>query len=169
MMRGRPLCAFAVAHGWYRSLEHLIEVMGSPKLCTGNPEPNITWTKDGSAPDRNLGSIRSGRWSLILEDLVVSDSGNYTCIVCNLCGCINFTFKVDIIGKLISFVLPSHYWSIMSQNCLTGCGTAIGLVPGNFSLQLHHLEHEPDNSPPSTANIKNEGRFTSTLYMWYSA
>jgi len=76
-------------------------------LFTGNPEPNITWTKDGAAPYRLLGNVRYGRWSLILEDLVVSDSGNYSCIVCNLCGCINFTFKVDIIGMFIYFMLLS--------------------------------------------------------------
>jgi hypothetical protein len=79
-------------------------------LFIGNPEPNITWTKDGLPPHRHLGSIRNGRWSLILEDLVVSDSGNYTCIVCNLCGCINFTYKVDIIGRFISLFTPLYCW-----------------------------------------------------------
>ena len=76
-------------------------------LFAGNPEPNITWTKDGATPGRLLGNVRYGRWSLILEDLVVSDSGNYSCIVCNLCGCINFTSKVDIIGMFIYFMLLS--------------------------------------------------------------
>ena len=73
-------------------------------LFAGNPEPNITWTKDGATPSRVLGSVRYGRWSLILEDLVVSDSGNYSCIVCNLCGCISFTFKVDIVGMFVYFM-----------------------------------------------------------------
>jgi hypothetical protein len=89
---------------------------GCFELFVGNPEPNITWTKDGAPPHRHLGSIRNGRWSLILEDLVVSDSGNYTCIVCNLCGCINFTYKVDIIGMFISFVHPLvllNTWNVL--------------------------------------------------------
>jgi hypothetical protein len=76
-------------------------------LSAGNPEPNITWTKDGAAPYRLLGNVRYGRWSLILEDSVVSDSGNYIWIVCNLCGCINFSFKVDIVGMFIYRMLLS--------------------------------------------------------------
>lgn len=66
---------------------------------TGNPSPNITWTKNGAPPERHLGSVHYGRWSMMLEDLVTTDSGNYTCIVCNAYGCINFTFKIEIQGK----------------------------------------------------------------------
>nr|CAD7198813.1 unnamed protein product [Timema douglasi] len=68
----------------------------------GNPSPNITWFKNGEVPDRALGSIHYGRWSLMLEDLITQDSGNYTCIVCNVYDCINFTFKVDIIERFPS-------------------------------------------------------------------
>lgn len=65
----------------------------------GNPNPNITWTKDGLPPTRHLGTIRYFRWSIVLEDLVTDDAGNYTCTVCNTEGCIDFTFKVDVMGK----------------------------------------------------------------------
>lgn len=65
----------------------------------GNPFPNITWTKDGLPPTRHLGTIRYSRWSIVLEDLVTDDAGNYTCIVCNTEGCIDFTFNVDVMGK----------------------------------------------------------------------
>ena len=34
-----------------------------------------------------------------MEDLTVKDSGDYTCIVCNVLGCINFTFRVVVIGE----------------------------------------------------------------------
>lgn len=66
----------------------------------GNPVPNITWVKDGVTPlQRQLGIVRYTQWAIVLEDLVVMDSGNYTCYVCNHYGCIDFTYKVDIIGK----------------------------------------------------------------------
>ncbi|GAB1869188.1 Fibroblast growth factor receptor [Camponotus japonicus] len=64
---------------------------------TGNPRPSITWLKNNEEPRRDLGTAIRTKWTLRLEDLVTKDSGNYTCIVCNHLGCINHTFKVDII------------------------------------------------------------------------
>lgn len=70
----------------------------------GNPVPNITWYKNNKNPvTRNLGQVRSNRYQILLEDLVTSDSGNYTCVVCNIKGCINFTYKLEIIGKASHF------------------------------------------------------------------
>lgn len=66
----------------------------------GNPTPNITWLKDGKSPKRFLGEFKQNHWSLTLEDLVPEDKGNYTCIVCNEAGCINYTYKLDVVGKL---------------------------------------------------------------------
>lgn len=65
----------------------------------GNPTPNITWYKNNEEPTRTLGTFRIKGWSLTIEDVVPQDGGNYTCIVCNVHGCINHTFKVDIIGE----------------------------------------------------------------------
>ncbi|GLG99086.1 Fibroblast growth factor receptor homolog 1 [Gryllus bimaculatus] len=66
----------------------------------GNPSPNITWLFDGAKHERKFGEYKYGRWSLLLEDLVTSDSGNYTCVVCNEFGCINFTFTVAVVERL---------------------------------------------------------------------
>lgn len=100
----------------------------------GNPEPNITWTKDGATPSRMLGSVRNGRWSLILEDLVVSDSGNYSCIVCNLCGCINFTFKVDIVERFphkphVLDGYPHNVTAVVNTTAKFSCPTYSELEP----------------------------------------
>lgn len=67
--------------------------------AVGNPRPNITWLKNNEEPKRILGSVIRNKWTLRLEDIVIQDSGNYTCIVCNYLGCINHTFKVDVIGE----------------------------------------------------------------------
>lgn len=72
-------------------------IMYRVTVPTGNPEPNITWTKDGNV----LSNRQYGQWSLKMEDTVVYDSGNYTCVVCNFNGCINFTFELDIIGMFL--------------------------------------------------------------------
>ncbi|KAJ9581128.1 hypothetical protein L9F63_023694, partial [Diploptera punctata] len=87
----------------------------------GNPEPNITWTKDGETPHREFGIVRYARWALAMEDLVVADSGNYTCLVCNIHGCINFTFKVDVIERL-------HHRPILTE------------APKNMTVVVGHNE-----------------------------
>ncbi|XP_018565011.1 fibroblast growth factor receptor homolog 1-like isoform X2 [Anoplophora glabripennis] len=66
----------------------------------GFPQPNITWYRDDqSPPRRELGEIKFNHWSLTLEDSVTNDKGNYTCVVCNVVGCINFTFIVDVVER----------------------------------------------------------------------
>ncbi|KAL1114790.1 hypothetical protein AAG570_007614 [Ranatra chinensis] len=64
--------------------------------ASGNPTPNITWYKNGTTPDRSLGTINYNQWSIVLEDLTTFDAGNYTCVICNIYGCINSTFKVHV-------------------------------------------------------------------------
>ncbi|PNF41482.1 hypothetical protein B7P43_G13295, partial [Cryptotermes secundus] len=113
----------------------------------GNPEPNITWTKDGAPPYRHLYSIRNGRWSLILEDLVVSDSGNYTCIVCNLCGCINFTYKVDIIERYphkpyVKEDYPRNVTARVNTTVMFNCPTYSDLEPHIQWIKMPHMFEE---------------------------
>lgn len=64
---------------------------------TGNPIPNITWYKDGvTPPSRQNGMIIYTQWTMILEHLMIADSGNYTCKVSNENGFIDFTYEVEI-------------------------------------------------------------------------
>ncbi|XP_076261821.1 fibroblast growth factor receptor homolog 1-like isoform X2 [Rhynchophorus ferrugineus] len=65
----------------------------------GYPPPNITWYKDGKEPKRQLGDVKYSHWTLTLEDLVTNDNGNYTCKVCNIVGCIEYTYRVDVIER----------------------------------------------------------------------
>lgn len=67
--------------------------------ASGNPTPNITWLKNNQEPKRTLGAIVKNKWTLKLEDVVLTDKGNYTCIVCNYLSCVHHTIKVDVIGE----------------------------------------------------------------------
>jgi fibroblast growth factor receptor 2 len=65
----------------------------------GDPEPTIEWTKDGKPIDRAMGQVQYGKWGISIEDLIPTDSGAYTCKICNIHGCVNFTSKVEVTGK----------------------------------------------------------------------
>ncbi|XP_014213491.1 fibroblast growth factor receptor homolog 1-like [Copidosoma floridanum] len=67
---------------------------------TGNPQPNITWYKNGAEPRRSSGTVEMKKYNLKLEDAVMEDSGNYTCVLCNPLGCISHSFKVDVVESV---------------------------------------------------------------------
>ncbi|XP_060845719.1 fibroblast growth factor receptor homolog 1-like, partial [Rhopalosiphum padi] len=77
-----------------RTEGHLLELKC---VAEGNPIPNITWYKDGvTPPSRQNGMIIYTQWTMILEHLMIADSGNYTCKVSNENGFIDFTYEVEI-------------------------------------------------------------------------
>lgn len=65
----------------------------------GDPEPTIEWTKDGKKIERNMGQVQYSKWAITLEDLVPVDTGSYTCKICNIHKCINFTTKLEVSGN----------------------------------------------------------------------
>lgn len=69
----------------------------------GEPEPTIEWTKDGKAIERKMGQVQFNKWAITLEDLIPDDSGAYTCKICNVHSCINYTTKVEVSGKRFNF------------------------------------------------------------------
>ncbi|XP_077290704.1 fibroblast growth factor receptor homolog 1-like [Arctopsyche grandis] len=91
----------------------------------GNPYPNITWLKNDVIPLRELGVIKYSRWTMTLEDLVTKDSGNYTCLICNKFGCIDFTFKLDVIERLnhkpVLTQAPKNQTKIIGENATFNC------------------------------------------------
>ncbi|KAM9727772.1 fibroblast growth factor receptor 2 isoform 2-T2 [Menidia menidia] len=69
----------------------------------GHPEPTLTWFKNGRPfrqEDRMGGyKVRLNHWTLIMESVVPSDKGNYTCIVKNDFGSINHTYTLDVVER----------------------------------------------------------------------
>lgn len=45
--------------------------------------------------------IRDHMWTLIMESVVPSDKGNYTCVVENEYGSLKHTYLLDVVGKKI--------------------------------------------------------------------
>ncbi|XP_037049636.1 fibroblast growth factor receptor homolog 1-like [Bradysia coprophila] len=75
--------------------------------ATGDPEPIITWTKDSDVIDR-IGEVKTRGWTLVLKDLSSDDSGDYTCELCNMHGCISHTTHVLVEGDEIVANKPNR-------------------------------------------------------------
>lgn len=69
----------------------------------GNPPPTITWSKNGVQPIvREIETaIRYRKFAIVMEDLIPSDSGDYTCNVCNEYGCISWLTKLFVNRKYL--------------------------------------------------------------------
>ncbi|XP_057633572.1 fibroblast growth factor receptor 2 isoform X9 [Chionomys nivalis] len=69
----------------------------------GNPTPTMRWLKNGKEfkQEHRIGGykVRNQHWSLIMESVVPSDKGNYTCLVENEFGSINHTYHLDVVER----------------------------------------------------------------------
>lgn len=69
--------------------------------AAGNPEPNITWYRNGSSDwTRTYGSYRKTKWQITMEDLVPEDSDQYICKVCNPLGCLSHVMNVMVSDRV---------------------------------------------------------------------
>uniref|UniRef100_A0A671T3B4 Fibroblast growth factor receptor 2 n=1 Tax=Sinocyclocheilus anshuiensis TaxID=1608454 RepID=A0A671T3B4_9TELE len=71
--------------------------------AAGNPKPEMRWQKNGKPfkqEDRMGGyKLRLQHWTLIMESVVPSDKGNYTCLLENAYGSINHTYTLDVVSS----------------------------------------------------------------------
>ena len=83
-----------------------LPVGNSVKLdCSANglPIPRVAWYKNGKPFTKRRGSSLYLDWKyvLVLENVVPSDTGTYSCNVSNYLGWINHTYYVDVHGKVL--------------------------------------------------------------------
>ncbi|MEQ2157309.1 hypothetical protein GOODEAATRI_000468 [Goodea atripinnis] len=65
----------------------------------GFPQPALRWLKNGRPfrQEDRMGGYK--HWTLIMESVVPSDKGNYTCLVENRFGSINHTYTLDVVER----------------------------------------------------------------------
>ncbi|XP_029669141.1 fibroblast growth factor receptor homolog 1-like isoform X2 [Formica exsecta] len=139
---------------------------------TGNPRPNITWLKNNEEPKRDLGTAIRTKWTLRLEDLVTKDSGNYTCVVCNHLGCINHTFKVDIIERFphkpyINEDFPKNVTALVNSTATFRCPIVSDLEPYIKWVKVAEYPGDQEDSPKGTplqAGMETENPEELKLY-----
>ncbi|XP_062832088.1 fibroblast growth factor receptor 2 isoform X9 [Anolis carolinensis] len=98
--------------------------------ATGNPMPTMRWLKNGKEfkQEHRIGGykVRNQHWSLIMESVVPSDKGNYTCIVENIHGSINHTYHLDVVERsphrpILQAGLPANTSAILGGEAKFVC------------------------------------------------
>ncbi|XP_071400100.1 fibroblast growth factor receptor 1b isoform X1 [Centroberyx affinis] len=93
--------------------------------ATGNPIPSLRWYKNGREfrKDQRIGGfkIRDHMWTLIMESVVPSDEGNYTCVVENEYGSLKHTYLLDVVERsphrpILQAGLPANRTAVVGSN-----------------------------------------------------
>uniref|UniRef100_A0A8C4TA84 Fibroblast growth factor receptor n=1 Tax=Erpetoichthys calabaricus TaxID=27687 RepID=A0A8C4TA84_ERPCA len=149
--------------------------------AAGNPNPTIQWLKNGKEfrGEHRLGGIklRHQQWSLVMESVVPSDRGNYTCVVENKYGQISHTYQLDVLERsphrpILYAGLPANQTVVLGSNVEFHCKVYSDAQP--HIQWLKHIEVNgsktgPDGAPYvtvlKTAGINTTDKELEILYL----
>uniref|UniRef100_UPI00398F2157 fibroblast growth factor receptor 4-like isoform X1 n=1 Tax=Pristiophorus japonicus TaxID=55135 RepID=UPI00398F2157 len=141
---------------------HVVPAANTVKFrcpAAGNPIPTIRWLKNGREfrGEQRIGGIklRHQRWSLVMESVVPSDRGNYTCVVENKYGSINHSYQLEVLERsphrpILQVGLPANKSVVVGSNVEFHCRVFSDAQP--HIQWLKHVEvngsrHGPDEVP----------------------
>ena len=75
------------------------------EVVMGNPPPTIEWYRDGLLMNFEVGRHRLEDGRLVIESVLVSDAGRYTCIATNEVGNASVTTQLIVQGMSVSFAI----------------------------------------------------------------
>ncbi|XP_054854412.1 fibroblast growth factor receptor 1 isoform X1 [Eublepharis macularius] len=124
---------------------------------SGTPTPTLRWLKNGKEfkPDHRIGGykVRHATWSIIMDSVVPSDKGNYTCIVENKYGTINHTYQLDVVERsphrpILQAGLPANKTVSLGSNVEFVC--KVYSDPQPHIQWLKHIEINGSKIGPSS-------------------
>ncbi|CAB1332567.1 unnamed protein product [Coregonus sp. 'balchen'] len=93
--------------------------------ATGNPTPTLRWYRNGKEfrRDQRIGGfkLRDHMWTIIMESVVPSDKGNYTCLVENKHGSLTHTYQLDVVERsphrpILQAGLPANRTAVVGSD-----------------------------------------------------
>ncbi|XP_066198852.1 fibroblast growth factor receptor 4 isoform X3 [Saccopteryx leptura] len=93
--------------------------------AAGSPTPTIRWLKDGQDfhGEHRIGGVRlrHQHWSLVMESVVPSDRGTYTCLVENSVGSIRYSYLLDVLERsphrpILQAGLPANTTAVVGSD-----------------------------------------------------
>ncbi|KAJ7324503.1 hypothetical protein JRQ81_017523, partial [Phrynocephalus forsythii] len=149
--------------------------------AAGNPPPSIYWLKNGKEfkGEHRIGGIklRHQQWSLVMESVVPSDRGNYTCVVRNKYGVIWHTYQLDVLERsphrpILQAGLPANQTVVVGSDVEFHCKVYSDAQP--HIQWLKHVEvngskYGPDGTPYvtvlKTAGVNKTDKELEILYL----
>ncbi|XP_038150648.1 fibroblast growth factor receptor 2 isoform X7 [Cyprinodon tularosa] len=147
----------------------------------GYPQPSLHWLKNGKPfrQDERMGGykVRLQHWTLIMESVVPSDKGNYTCLVENPFGSINHTYTLDVVERsphrpILQAGQPANTTVRVGEDAQFQCKVYSDAQP--HIQWLKHItrngsRHGPDGNPYvkvlKTAGVNTTDKEIEVLYL----
>uniref|UniRef100_A0A668U001 Fibroblast growth factor receptor n=1 Tax=Oreochromis aureus TaxID=47969 RepID=A0A668U001_OREAU len=123
--------------------------------ASGNPTPTLKWYKNGKEfkRDHRIGGfkVRDHMWTIIMESVVPSDKGNYTCVVENKYGSINHTYQLDVVERsphrpILQAGLPANRTVVVGSDVEFEC--KVFSDPQPHIQWLKHIEVNGNRTGP---------------------
>uniref|UniRef100_A0A8C0FVV8 Fibroblast growth factor receptor n=1 Tax=Bubo bubo TaxID=30461 RepID=A0A8C0FVV8_BUBBB len=123
--------------------------------ASGSPSPSIRWLKNGREfrGEHRIGGIRlrHQHWSLVMESVVPSDRGNYTCLVENRFGSIRYSYLLDVLERsphrpILQAGLPANTTALVGSDVEFFCKVYSDAQP--HIQWLKHIEVNGSNYGP---------------------
>uniref|UniRef100_A0A673BSV5 Fibroblast growth factor receptor 4 n=1 Tax=Sphaeramia orbicularis TaxID=375764 RepID=A0A673BSV5_9TELE len=128
----------------------------------GSPMPSIRWLKNGREfrGEHRIGGIklRHQHWSLVMESVVPSDRGNYTCVVENKYGSIANSYILDVLERsphrpILQAGLPANTTAVVGQDVQFHCKVYSDAQP-HIQWLKHILRNGSRYSPDGTPYVQ---------------
>ncbi|KAJ8282744.1 hypothetical protein COCON_G00052630 [Conger conger] len=127
--------------------------------AAGSPSPSIRWLRNGRdfRGEHRIGGIklRQQHWSLVMESVVPSDRGNYTCVVENRHGVLTHSYVLDVLERsphrpILQAGLPANTSVVLGTDVRLYCKVYSDAQP--HIQWLKHIEkngsyYGPDGIP----------------------
>ncbi|XP_053671028.1 fibroblast growth factor receptor homolog 1-like [Anopheles nili] len=83
--------------------------------AVGQPQPHISWLKDGQEYRDN-----AYKSTIVFKRLMATDTGTYVCLACNMYGCVNTTTELDVVESAESEPAYIQHNNMESHSQLQG-------------------------------------------------
>ncbi|KAJ8392708.1 hypothetical protein AAFF_G00071920 [Aldrovandia affinis] len=123
--------------------------------ANGNPTPALRWFKNGKEfkKDQRIGGfkVREHMWTIIMDSVVPSDKGNYTCLVENKYGSISHTYQLDVVERsphrpILQAGLPANRTAVVGSDVEFVC--KVFSDPQPHIQWLKHIEVNGSRTGP---------------------
>ncbi|CAN9504638.1 unnamed protein product [Ophioblennius macclurei] len=129
--------------------------------ATGTPPLLLRWYKNGKElrKEQRVGGfkIRDNLWTVVMESVVPSDRGNYTCVVENELGSLQHTYQLDVVERsphrpILQAGLPANRTAVVGSTVSFRCRVFSDPQP-----HIQWLKHATVNGSRKTLVLKTAG------------
>ncbi|ESO93155.1 hypothetical protein LOTGIDRAFT_91761, partial [Lottia gigantea] len=113
-------------------------------IANGDPKPNITWYKDGELFKKSaMEKSEMLGWKLTIQELVPRDNGDYTCVIQNIHGSINWTFSLEVVQRLPHSPIidgPKNQTAIEGETVKLNCKILVSDLHPHLQWVKHYMK-----------------------------